>query len=816
MILKRLRLKNVRTYVDSGWINFDRGTISIIGENWAGKSTLIHSLGHVIFHHDAEIRRERVSLPDGSECSFSKRNFLLRRGASSGDIGAILDIDGDEFRVSTKITSTGETWELSKNGKPLTTSGNRNEVEDIMCDRIGIKETYRGSISDYFEHIVCVMQGEITQPFMLSRQQRVDYFDNILGISSYREAEQNARHIETFFGAQMGALSERIQFLEGLIEPLPRRMDELVELEKGLAELKLSLSEAERVLREVGREKRKMDESEKNIKEMESVIKRIEGMIGGQEKVLQNLEDDLRRVKNAKEMAEMLREVAKRYEETERRLEEIRESLRNAQKLIRKEQEMKGELKKSILEKSNLERVVEEIKTDFEDLTDYAKVEKEAGKFNGLQKSVEVLRDEISRLCERERNTRKSIENLEKGGCPYTGKPCPESENIKKELSMTLSKTSRGTLMLRENERAIKEKMKIVNEAVLRAETLREKRREIFRKLKNIGIEPDQIPESIRKSLEWTLEKRERGIEDEKGRIEDIEQEIREIERKGATDENEMSLKRILESLKKDYENFRMFKQEADKIHGIEKKISNERGILAEYKKDEYKKGEEVDKIKQEYDPEMHERIKIDYERKRDDVNKRKWEVNELEKQIWSKGKEIEDLEKKEEELKKIQSEYKEVGEDLAFFKLIRAGFKKLSEMRSIYASRISRIANKHWKNLTGQLYDLVWDDNYLIYKKKGDEIITVFEMSGGEEISATISIRLGLQEFVGGPGIFILDEPTIYLDAERCENLAKQIMSIHGLDQIIVISHDDTFDAHTDQHIRVEKMNGVSKVTSI
>jgi exonuclease SbcC len=49
-------------------------------------------------------------------------------------------------------------------------------------------------------------------------------------------------------------------------------------------------------------------------------------------------------------------------------------------------------------------------------------------------------------------------------------------------------------------------------------------------------------------------------------------------------------------------------------------------------------------------------------------------------------------------------------------------------------------------------------------------------------------------------------DEPTQNMDSDRRVNLASQIRAIHGFNQLIVISHDDTFEHHTDNLIRLHK----------
>jgi DNA repair protein SbcC/Rad50 len=52
-------------------------------------------------------------------------------------------------------------------------------------------------------------------------------------------------------------------------------------------------------------------------------------------------------------------------------------------------------------------------------------------------------------------------------------------------------------------------------------------------------------------------------------------------------------------------------------------------------------------------------------------------------------------------------------------------------------------------------------------------------------------------------------------MDIERRTNLAAQIGAIRGFDQLIVISHDDTFEHQTDNLIRLTKERDSTRVDS-
>ena len=86
-------------------------------------------------------------------------------------------------------------------------------------------------------------------------------------------------------------------------------------------------------------------------------------------------------------------------------------------------------------------------------------------------------------------------------------------------------------------------------------------------------------------------------------------------------------------------------------------------------------------------------------------------------------------------------------------------------------------------------------------------------QLSGGEQMAAALAVRLALLRDLLNLDIAFFDEPTQHLDAERRKNLAQQILAVRGFSQLVVISHDDTFERHIDNIIRVTHTTQASTV---
>lgn len=107
----------------------------------------------------------------------------------------------------------------------------------------------------------------------------------------------------------------------------------------------------------------------------------------------------------------------------------------------------------------------------------------------------------------------------------------------------------------------------------------------------------------------------------------------------------------------------------------------------------------------------------------------------------------------------------------------------------------------------------LRWDAEYGIVLEVDGRDRQFAQLSGGEQMSAALSVRLALLREMSDIQVAFFDEPTSNLDEARRESLARQILGIEGFRQLFVISHDDTFEQATQNLVRVQKVNGLSVV---
>jgi exonuclease SbcC len=167
--------------------------------------------------------------------------------------------------------------------------------------------------------------------------------------------------------------------------------------------------------------------------------------------------------------------------------------------------------------------------------------------------------------------------------------------------------------------------------------------------------------------------------------------------------------------------------------------------------------------------------------------------------------------------IKENQRNLEKEKDFLSFSNFIRDTIKSSSEfVINEFIGEISSEANNiYCEIMDDHSASLKWANDYDIKIESGGEICTFRQLSGGERMSAALSVRLALLKSISNCDFVFLDEPTQNMDEIRRENLSEQITKIKGFKQVFVISHDDTFNEKYSHVIKVQKINGESRVES-
>lgn len=127
------------------------------------------------------------------------------------------------------------------------------------------------------------------------------------------------------------------------------------------------------------------------------------------------------------------------------------------------------------------------------------------------------------------------------------------------------------------------------------------------------------------------------------------------------------------------------------------------------------------------------------------------------------------------------------------------------------FRRQVTADADRIQRKVSGETAALVWDRDYEVALVDGVGATArrrVFaQLSGGEQMTVALALRIALLRFLSPIRIGFFDEPTVNLDAGRRTNLASMLRSLAGeVGQLFLISHDDTFDSITENVTYLQK----------
>ena len=275
---------------------------------------------------------------------------------------------------------------------------------------------------------------------------------------------------------------------------------------------------------------------------------------------------------------------------------------------------------------------------------------------------------------------------------------------------------------------------------------------------------------------------------------EDINGEIKQINGQLSTLE---SGEKILEDSIKDKQN--LFEEDQKKLRKLEGKLG-EKEELKDIENKRMVVELEIKNIEEELEKLKKQKEKIGIEKVQKELEKKELKkLNERLKILENDKKDIESLTDESEKLKK-------------FYEDLRV------ESRQKNLNRLEVLLNNTFRMLyQNDAYSQIeLDESYdiLVYQKDG-ESLNPRQLSGGERALFNLSLRSAIYRLLieGTRGIapmppLILDEPTVFLDDGHVSKLGELIDSMQeiGVEQILIVSHDDELLASGGSVITVEK----------
>jgi exonuclease SbcC len=224
------------------------------------------------------------------------------------------------------------------------------------------------------------------------------------------------------------------------------------------------------------------------------------------------------------------------------------------------------------------------------------------------------------------------------------------------------------------------------------------------------------------------------------------------------------------------------------------------------------------------YDEVFHNRKRQELMDQTTLVSKLEGDIRTIDSNLEILGNSLNEVSKKIQEGKELYKKVETQGRMVEELGIVRKGCRAvLPELRSMYLRAIEDYVQKTYNNINPTSTFLIRiDENYTPEVKIRNYTRSYRDLSGGERTDIALAYRIGLGNAIyeartGTPmELLILDEPTENLGNEEgdrsIEQLAQMLANLK-VQQIITITHDQTFARFADHTIQIRKINEKSQI---
>ncbi|CAG0939519.1 hypothetical protein BROC_00685 [Candidatus Brocadiaceae bacterium] len=767
MLIKSVELKNIKSY-RHGTIEFREGINGICGLNGHGKTTILEAIGYVLFDY----------LP------YSEKDFK-RRGEKSAYVTVEVLANGAIYMLTKKLGG-----EFTVRGQDTNITGKKDVLAWIAHNLFPFSNL--DELPGIFENAVGVPQGMFTAAFINPPAKRKKTFDEILKVEEYRKAYDNLRDTMALIDKEIANIEYDINGLRIRTEGCGKKKDERDILKVSVENLKINLKEFSESLNSKKIILEALRKEKEELEKRNSEINQLNTKLEGQNQQLKKTKEELARSEEAQKIVSDLSGTKKKYEEARKNLErldelrKIREVLMNKLNKIQNDLSLLTDKKMRInLLKAEIEKKTEEKNEILPFVNEQVELEK---KRDGANQERAIAVKEISDL--KSRMSLASTENI----CPIMkGVRCNSvndfSEYFKEQLEGARSNLKVSVNSLKMLESQLNE-LGDPRSKVNSFEMLFKNHIEEVAKL-NKEIESFPEKENAANELKIRLEKY-RTLD---GDMADAKSQIKELEPFYQKYLQNQSLAARVAEHKKEFEILqKSIVESEEKYKELQKQINEMRKRFNEM---------DLTQTQRTYE-EMVAKVRgfqVEIREKEAQLQKLNRDILEMEKYLAG----IAELDVKLENEKRFRDYVKFIREtlrDSGQHIVIELIGEIEEEANSLYCSIMDDFSQ-----------ELRWSEDYEIKIIDSGEEKIFQQLSGGEKMGAALAVRLALLKILSNSDFVFLDEPTQNMDEIRRENLSEQITKIKGFKQVFVISHDDTFNEKYAHVVKIQKIDGESRV---
>jgi exonuclease SbcC len=751
-LLRSVRLKNIKSYTESPEIQFTKGVNLIMGDIGAGKSSILEAI-------------------EGALLGYRVKD-LLRIGSKRGEMEVELE---PPLKVKRVITPVGSKHcQLSREGGFTYLSS--KELREAVIKALKLMEPTNPNAEPIVTRSAIYVRQEELKRIIDEPEKAAEVVKRATGIMKYsiaRDASIIVAH----------HLKEKVDTMTGVLEVHEKDIKKEKEVKKRKEEAERALALNRWLLKEKGEELEKAkEERAKAEAEKESVQKRHtsvavhiemkEGLIKDVEKEIEAKER--RTIELKGEISKLEKLGIEKGEGLEKRLEEMAKKIETSLKKVKRLEELKG-MKNTLLDElRKVRRKSSRIRVE-----KARKVEDVEEELSKLDEALKSISSELGALRQSESDF---LNILKKGRCPVCGRDADplEFEKHVEEVRSKLKELSRKKEELEDRRTSLKEELEMARKFEKKLE-LEERMKELEDNLSDLegkissirGVEKEfkelqSEEERIRRGVEWLRLSKD---------LREVEKELRELKKRYEDEAKALS------DLKKEERELKAKLEKAEKRVARAKEA--ERGLT-----------EELLSLKE--------------------------EEGRLSSSIKEAERELKEMAELKEKIKKLKEELEDRRKLLHYFQKVLPSFlekleaTEISQVRAELESKFMEYFSILTQNEDWEVE--VTDDFRPVFKARIDgKWSEVALPSGGQRSSLALAYRLALSWVARRHqglkvGFLMLDEPTDGFSSEQLTRFQTLLDRLEA-DQVIIVSHHQELQSAADRVIKIENVEGASKV---
>ena len=813
MIFKTLQLENIRSFEKTN-IKFSLGTSLFEGDIGSGKSTILMAIEFALFGLGNQ-----------------KGDSLLRKKTNIGSVIFKFEVDNKKCEVKRNLIRKGTNGPVRQGKGYLSINGTNwhlspTEIKEKILELLNFNEPLNPRAqSVIFRYAVYTPQEEMGYILSQKPDIRLQILRKAFGIEDYKIATENAETISH-------NIKNKIIYLEGQtsdINEKKKRINDLTEQkeknELNLTELIENGENCQKRLEIREKELEELEKSESYIKQVKVQIPHLKKQIEDKNQLLTKYIKEIEDLEKENE-SKLINQIQK-LENIEKPTMEQEESLNKKNLYLKKLVNTRNEfvIKLSLLKenKGDIENWLKDHRyTGLNDLKkDKENFISQIEQKNSLIKEKEIFIKSISedknKLKGKKQDIQDKLDDLEGLGdlCPICGSKLNEEhkKNLKTERETIISSLNKKILELEKHETTTTKELK---SHIVELENLK-------KNLESLKFITNKVAE----------------LSDLEGKIDFTNEKLKNLDSKIILIiENVPEFKEL-----EDYLNY--FENLLNKLREFNRNLEDLKTLKYRFEKNKYKiteNKEEINKINVEIDvlKEARSKFKAKSEELKDILDKlldvksdyKKMDKNfQLIKEktittktvIKSMTKDIQNIQDELEQKENLKKQYNKLCEYHIWLN------DYLIPTLSLIEKHVMQQNQQQFNENFKKWFELLIDDSTKT-GKINEEFTPIIEqdgfeqeinyLSGGEKTSVALAYRLALNIIVQAESagmesnLLILDEPT---DGFSKEQLYKVRDILNELDcpQIILVSHERELESFADNIFRVEKVDGISKVTS-